>query len=61
MLPRELMREIVLLVARGMADRAEAKLGAIRIRPFSEASKFTRDAANGIMGVRDEPRAGARG
>ena len=50
MLPRELMSEIVRLVAKGMADRAEAKLSAIRIRPFSEASKFTRDAANGIMG-----------
>ena len=50
MLPMKLTRQIVLLVAKGMADRAEAKLGAIRIRPFSEASKFTRDAANGIMG-----------
>jgi hypothetical protein len=48
MVPRGLMRKIVFLVSKGMADQVEGKLKALA--HFSEASTATREAAMGVMG-----------
>lgn len=48
MVPKDLMREIVKLVAGGKDDKVEEKLRALR--PLSEASRLTKESTMGLMG-----------
>lgn len=48
MIPRDLMREIVMLVVGGYDGKVEDKLRALR--PISEASKLTKESTMGLMG-----------
>ena len=48
MVPRDLMREIVMLVVGGKDDKVEEKMRALR--PLSLASRLTQESTMGLMG-----------